>query len=303
LGLSGFKQVSPERESFALNTVADIRNDYLTLILGGGRSRWTTVKLAEVFARIVMDRRVQARLYNPKGAVGDARVLMRPEARTPLLQAMQTVPAGGTARLLAPSIAALQGQADQGEEIRIYGKTGTPTILEVRRSPANEAIDFLIHQGKVVLGPGGRLIVAGSDRTHDAARLLGADRAMVARLGGLGVNAPEVVAALGPQSVYARRTLTEGLTGLDPDVSWTHDGGVFAFVIGRYRVGAPAEAPERAFAVAINIQQRQNGGSNPALAMAKELLDGALGKALLLGEPPSAARAQPLKPATCPGES
>ena len=303
LGLSGFKQVSPERESFALNTVADIRNDYLTLILGGGRSRWTTVKLAEVFARIVMNRRVEASLYNPHGAAGDPRPLMRPEARAPLLQAMQTVPAGGTARLLAPTIAALQSQTSQGQEIRIYAKTGTPTILEVRRSPANEAVDFLIHQGKVVLGPGGRLIVAGSDRTHDAARLLAADRAIDARLGGLGETAAGVVGALGEQSQYVRRTLTEGLTGLDPDVSWTHDGGVFAFVIGRYKVGAPAEAPERAFAVAINVQQRLEGGTNPALLAAKQLLDGALGRALLLGEPATAAHAAPLKPPACPGET
>jgi hypothetical protein len=299
LGLSGFKQISPERESFALNTVADIRNDYLTLILGGGRSRWTTVKLAETFARIVMNRRVQASLYDPKGALGDTRPLLRPEARLPLLQAMRTVPAGGTARLLAPSIAALQAQASQGEEVRIYAKTGTPTILEVRRSPANEAIDFLIHQGKVGLGPGGRLIVVGADRAHDAARLLAADRAIVARLGGLGIDAAAVVRALPAQSGYARRTLAEGLTGLDPDISWTHDGGVFAFVIGRYRAGAPAEAPERAFAVAINVQQR--GDANPALLVAKQLIDGALGRALLLGESPSAPRAAPLAPATCPG--
>ncbi|HEX3918979.1 MAG TPA: hypothetical protein VHW60_16700 [Caulobacteraceae bacterium] len=300
VGLNGFKQVSPERESFALNTVADIRNDYLTLILGGGRSRWTTVKLAEAFARVVMDRRVEARLYDPKGAVTDPRPLMRPEARNPLLQALQTVPAHGTAMLIEPSVAALQAQAGAGEEIRIYAKTGTPTIQEVRRSPLNEAIDFLIHQGKVVMGPGQRLMVAGADRSHDPVRILSADRAIDARLAGLGVSAAAVVDGLGRQSGYAHSTLAQGLLGLDPDISWTHDGGVFAFVIGRYRVGAPAEQPERAFAVAINVQQRQEGGANPALLASKALLDGALGRMLLQGEPPNAGKAAPFVPPSCP---
>ncbi|HEY0325285.1 MAG TPA: hypothetical protein VGC46_04820, partial [Allosphingosinicella sp.] len=59
--------VSPDREGFGLNVVDDIYQDYVMTILGGNRGRWSTVSLAQAFARIVTGRAVTARL-TPKGA-------------------------------------------------------------------------------------------------------------------------------------------------------------------------------------------------------------------------------------------
>ena len=296
-GISGFKQISPERESFALNTVADLRNDYLTLILGGGRSRWSTVKLAEVFARVVMNRPVRANLFQAQPPPQAAWTPLRDDVRAELLAGMRAVPATGTARTLWPQIAALQARLPMGEEIRVFAKTGTPTIAEQARSSANQAADFLMRQRQLTLGADGRLRPAFASNAVALAHWR-ADPLISARLASLGLTAQAALAALSGQSEHAVRSANRALS-LDPDVAWTHDGGVFAFVIGRYRAGAPDGAPERAYAVAINMQQRVAKGPNTSIAVARRLISGALGDALVAGASPAGPRAPSPAPPIC----
>ena len=50
-----------------LNDIVDLQQDYLMSILGGNRSRWPSIKVAETFSRMVTRRDVKARLIRPDG--------------------------------------------------------------------------------------------------------------------------------------------------------------------------------------------------------------------------------------------
>ncbi len=142
-----FAAVSPEVTNLALNTVEDLRADWVNLLLGGENSRWSNLQLAEATARLVTGRDVRARLAADPGATpaqgdgarpaGDAappldRDALHPGARRRVLHAMELVVGPeGTARRLGPLARALEEElratpGAEGYELRVFAKTGTP---------------------------------------------------------------------------------------------------------------------------------------------------------------------------------
>ncbi|NNM32260.1 MAG: hypothetical protein HKO53_04315 [Gemmatimonadetes bacterium] len=146
-----FAAVSPEVTNLALNTVEDLRADWINLLLGGENSRWSNFQLAEATARLLTGRAVQGRLVEEVGDLdpgeggpwpGDEAEtatelpmdLLNSGARRRVLHAMELVVApGGTGARLAPAIARLESRLAQvvgndGYEVRAFAKTGTPTV-------------------------------------------------------------------------------------------------------------------------------------------------------------------------------
>ncbi len=142
-----FASVSPEITNLALNTVEDLRADWVNLLLGGENSRWSNLQLAEAMARLMTGRDVDAQLLAEPGSdhsrgVGEPRGMpamldadmLHPGARRRVLHAMELVTGpGGTASRLGPLVRALEAEVREvsgaeNYEVRAFAKTGTPAV-------------------------------------------------------------------------------------------------------------------------------------------------------------------------------
>lgn len=137
--MDAFVSISPEMENLQLNLASDFRNQYLNLIIGGSESRWSSVKVAETFARIVSLRRVQASFVHPGDAqqqtkepfntLLDGENPSRREAHGRMLTGLLRVPVGGTAPWLNGAMRSIRENAQmKGLELLVYAKTGTPRV-------------------------------------------------------------------------------------------------------------------------------------------------------------------------------
>jgi hypothetical protein len=140
-----FSGVSPERTNLQLNSVDDLRNDWISLLLGGEKSAWSNVAMAEATARLMTGRAVRARFasrvnmrgYAPPDSVApplDPSVL-HPGIRRRVLHGMELVVEGGTAAALLPQVRQLEGRlrqlsASQGVDVYAFAKTGTPRVVQ-----------------------------------------------------------------------------------------------------------------------------------------------------------------------------
>jgi hypothetical protein len=276
-GLSSLTAISPETERFAVGADRAIQ-DYLQLILGGARSRWTTIKVAEVFSRLVTGLEVRAALEPRLEA--PTNLPIKPGVRQNLLHAMEQVVQGehGTARALKKPVSALAGIAGaRGETLRIFAKTGTPTVGLERQSKANRAVNALLDHGLAQIRRG-RLKVGAASQARQMARALGSNRRAMEELAAHGVTANVVGDYM--DDLNTRRTNLIGEDSVLPDQKDDHEAGVLAFTVARYRPEAPIR-PHRALTVVINIQDRNSGGPNPAIELAGRMLkDGAFRRAL-----------------------
>jgi hypothetical protein len=160
-----FSPVTPERVNLRANLIQQARQDLYTNLLGLGNNRWSNLQLAESLARLVTGRKIDAHLIEhvavpaPAGERRRDEVLWdlekeiekaRPaplpladESRRLVLDGMTQVVTGqrGTARALAPVLAALNARAPQGVRYSALGKTGTPSteLAVVRRGPTEPA--------------------------------------------------------------------------------------------------------------------------------------------------------------------
>lgn len=122
----------PEQEAFGFASVnnRELFSDYVMTILGGNRSRWTTIRLAQTYARMLTDQKVNARLQ-PRSDYEARReaesVGLYPPARAAVMSGLRAVLApGGTG-------AGCCGRLDtqpmpNGETLRLFAKTGTANI-------------------------------------------------------------------------------------------------------------------------------------------------------------------------------
>jgi hypothetical protein len=115
---------SPERERLGFDAIASFRNDYLMAVLGGGRSTWSAIKMAEVYSRIVTGRQVRAR-FTPADSPPAADLPMRsPQIRAPVLDGLSRVVRSGTAAWLGREFAGM----GYGPDVALFGKTGTMKV-------------------------------------------------------------------------------------------------------------------------------------------------------------------------------
>lgn len=151
-----FRRLSPEVVNIGLNSMnaGGIRSDYVSLVLGGGRSRWNNVKVAEIFSRLVTGTKVAARLTpieddapRPESMLGPSCQKARlkytaeqpdgklcPEVRSALLRGLAETAVSGTGWRLSQlpwgkrSSAGSSAFVIGDRQIVLYAKTGTPQI-------------------------------------------------------------------------------------------------------------------------------------------------------------------------------
>ena len=176
---TAFQRVSPERVDLAFNRVSRLRQDYVSLLLGGATSTWTNVQLAEATSRLVAGRRVEARLAErvlvredgdavepvpPEETELPAPLELRPEVRRAVLDGMAQVVEGpgGTGRELRDELSRLRA-AFPGDRVLLYSKTGSPTLLRPVPRAAARALTALVARGRLRLaaGGGGLVVPAG----------------------------------------------------------------------------------------------------------------------------------------------
>lgn len=291
--------ISPDRERF-LRPDQGVR-DYLMIMLGGSNARWTAVKLAEAYARIVTGRRISATLIPQAGSQPASERLDLPApVRRALLTGMgQAAGMGQNAaerdHATAVTIGALAREIPiaNGEVIRVFAKTGTPGLQTRARTPLNDLMNRLIGARVITLGSGGLEVARPSpgETARQALQRLAADRH-------IDLAAPEaerVLAAMRRMNVTFERGQNIGLTfdgpgrlsGLEPDTEVRRadddasQGGVLVMVIGRYCASdIEAIAPLRALSIVANVQARagflrdgeRHAGRNPSIILMERLL-------------------------------
>lgn len=161
-----FSGVSPQATNLALNTVEELRTDWVNLLLGGENSRWSNFELAEALARLLTGRAVQGVLADAVGTGGipgagevatsgphpvlpDA--ALHPGARRRVLHALELAAApGGTAGALGPAVERLRSRLEllaPGWDLYVMAKTGTPAVEKLVSSAQQQLVQRLHGQG------------------------------------------------------------------------------------------------------------------------------------------------------------
>lgn len=280
-GSSPFATVAPETEAFRLGAVRHLQNDYVNLILGGVHSRWSTVKVAEAYARLVTGRAVvptmlRSRQPRPPQVIRTFALA----ARAAVLAGMEEVarPGGTAAAELAPALEQLRALRPD-ETIRIFAKTGTPTLARSETVPARVALDALAQQGLITLDQANRLTVVRKrpgESDVDAFRRMPDARREAARQ-------DVTVDRLASELEVMRRLLTNQRRALGyrhgrlslpttrvierREGEARRNGSVLALVVARYcRAETDPGRPIAALSLVVNVQARQERNLAAGLA-------------------------------------
>ncbi|CAN5331811.1 hypothetical protein BH10PSE1_BH10PSE1_19170 [soil metagenome] len=262
-----------EEGNLGLNDLVDLRRDYLMSILGGSRTRWSSIKVAEMFSRMVTRRPVSARFTRPDGMpVLEVRAPTHGAEWDRVLRGLEAVTGHdptlpGTARRLQPSI--------PPGDYRVFAKTGTPTLeIETDPAPARAAaVRMATRQCGLTWNPETRRITA-----PEVLRPVCAD---IARQAGSRAQLDRTLRAMSAsyRSRMDRETLTRThqVTDLTLEASSAVGfGHGIALVVGRYphavasAPAVPGVPPERALAIVVNLESHD--GEAPATDMAGVLL-------------------------------
>ena len=206
---AALQEVSPERVNLALNNVTDLRQDFVSMALGGASSVWTDVQLAEAAARVVTGREVTAQLVQgvlPRPQAGDSpasaaspelpqppALALRREVRAAVLEGMERVVAGkqGTAKLLTTRLAELRARYPE-DVVYLFSKTGSPVLERPVSALTGRALEALVP--RYLRLEGGAVVV----RVDDYSARLGSrdfDETLARALRKVGVGAGREVLA------------------------------------------------------------------------------------------------------------
>ncbi len=173
-----FSAVSPQVTNLALNTIEELRQDWVNLLLGGENSRWSNFQLAEAMSRLMTGRDVRGRLVTSPGGPrrGGATEplpedVLHPGARRRVLHAMELVARpGGTAARLASAVRRFESAVRsvpgaEDYEVFVFAKTGTPAVsVPLRAGPVVREGSALVLGVLVVPPEAGR----SASRRHGA---------------------------------------------------------------------------------------------------------------------------------------
>lgn len=170
----------PETVNFGFNAMSQLRGDYVSFALGGASASWTNVQLAEALSRLVTGRRIQSKLVavvptddtsgrSNSPALQD--IALDASTREAVLRGMARVVSGkhGTARALQRSLREVSA-GFPNHDVLVFSKTGTPTFVSVRESPAGVALRKLVQGGWLRLEAQQLVISSGPDRVPFASR-------------------------------------------------------------------------------------------------------------------------------------
>jgi len=294
---AAFAGASPEVEDFGLGDINEIGPDYIMTILGGSRGRWTTVKMAEVFSRMVTRRPVSSQLVvraRPMHARAPNLPLSDP-AWTPVMEGLREVALTGTGRALHP---AAPRPLEQGLEVRIFAKTGTPNLDRFgARTRGNAALArYVERRCPLEYRRGLGLYVPGAGSRADRKQVLDAVRRMGPRCHD---GQPELVAQeiaslntrAKPRGGVIDGLRLEGLkvVGVPVEaVMFESVGHAVALVAGLYRPDDPDSRPIRALTMVVNLQNRTDADRTPAVGVATALLCDPAVRAWLIRGPSAA---------------
>ncbi len=156
-----FLYISPERENLSLNLIKNYRTEYLSLILGGGNSVWTNIKVTEIFSRLITGKKIKNRLVMgiSDDGTNDAisrtpfdeipSLKMNQEMRKKVANAMVKVahPGGGTAAKLHSTLMKYNRElAKKGKVLGFFSKTGSPTNIMNAPTRLSKAVNKLIRE-------------------------------------------------------------------------------------------------------------------------------------------------------------
>ncbi|MGH7507618.1 MAG: hypothetical protein ACRELX_18340, partial [Longimicrobiales bacterium] len=154
-----FASVSPQATNLALNTVEELRTDWINLLLGGENSRWTNFELAEAMARLMTGRAVAGVFVDSVAGFAPATPALLPTetlhsgARRRVLHAMErVVEGGGTARRLETAVASLEERLavavpGQPYDVYVFAKTGTPAVEKFASNAQHRLVQRLYRRG------------------------------------------------------------------------------------------------------------------------------------------------------------
>lgn len=280
---SAFAGASPEREQLGLNAISSFHTDYLMSVLGGGRSTWSAIKVAEVYSRIVTGRMVRARMTMGVPGPDEARPLpMRhPQVRATVVDGLGRVVKTGTAAWLGRQFATMGYAPD----VRLFGKTGTMKVAgEVAVDPAAVILrDLATHDCGLRWDPQAGVLKFGSavprSRDEAARQILGLKETRCrVRVAGRKAVAEQVAAEMQRHACGYRNCPPTGFTPLadgrvvdlpvretaEPDLV---DGHGIAVVAAKFA----GERPVRGLTIVVNIQDKRQT-EVPALAVADAVL-------------------------------
>ncbi|MFN3726687.1 MAG: hypothetical protein ACK4SZ_10315 [Allosphingosinicella sp.] len=292
--------VSPDREGFGLNVVDDIYQDYVMTILGGNRGRWTTISLAQAFARIVTGRAITARL-TPKGIVPgeevpeEVRLRVNAPSQARVIDGLRAVVSEGTARGLAG--AGFPATASNGDQFRLFAKTGTPNVAflgddsrQLLQNFASAGCGLRLVTRVPRPGAQPRAVLAVGDNTSlPVAQAIASRPDCQARFGAAATRLADLVRTLNasPSALAQVRADANGrVTAIPPQIALGEGTGhVMVLMVGRYRPGAPDTEPCSLRVAAINFQARTGENRTPALGYALGLLRGDTTRNWFMGAP------------------
>ncbi len=245
-----------------------LTGDYFMSILGGSRSTWSTITLAQAYARIVTGTPVQARLTGgttPAISAAWQQDLARWRPALDILRrGMQGVTQGGgtAASLSAPA-------SHNGLELSYFAKTGTSdvdvfAVVSGDNSRLRNAITAAI---------AGRCPVYVSDDPVSPKLDVTVGRAGCGPLRVRVLAAAEGSGAAALRTLYDARDRRTGRLWALPDLTQvtTAQGHSFAFVVEARQPGAAA--PCATSSIAINIQHRIKGSdAKPSVVFASQML-------------------------------
>lgn len=293
--------IAPELGNLRLNQLSDLKADYLMSVLGGGRSNWSTLKIAEIFSRVVTGRRIEASLvYAPERRLPDA-IAFDAGARQTVVDALQRVALDGTGALLGEAAEGIP--APPGQEIRIFAKTGTPNVDYAGETPVARRLvaDLASFRCGLVWGERRGVLWYGREvsevtrldpileemnpkcrqilrRSGLAARDLREELAGINAVAAGGRHAPDIL-TLGQSNA---------ITAVEATPEMVADRGhAVALVVGRYAVGAPDDSPLRAMTIVVNIQRRTADHKAQATMTARGLLGDPIVRRWLLADQPA----------------
>ncbi len=249
-----------------------LAGDYFMSILGGSRSTWSTITLAQAYARIVTGTPVQARLIAgatpPVSAAWQGELSRWSAARDTLRSGMRgvTQPGGTAASLQAPA-------SYDGLALSYFAKTGTSDVdvFSVSASGGGSAL-----RDAIAAAIQARCPVYISDDPVAPQIDVSVGRAGCAPLRDSVLASARQGERAAMRPLYDARDRSTGRLWALPDLTQvtTDQGHSFAFVVEARRPGATA--PCATSAIAINIQHRIKGSdAKPSVVFASQLLGNA----------------------------
>ncbi len=164
-----FSSVSPQVTNLQLNTVRDLRANWVSLLLGGENSQWSNFQLAEAMARLMTGRSVRGRFVSeildgnrllrsvePAAHLGEDS--LKRGVRRRVLHAMELVVEAGTARRLRPQADRLrQALTDRFPnapyDVYVFAKTGTPFVQKRSTARNVRVLQRLVREGNIRWNP------------------------------------------------------------------------------------------------------------------------------------------------------